>query len=242
MPSASAIRAIVSAVTASYSPACSRVSPTGRSVSVLRGSSGATPGSDLRRRSRNGPTSLANRSARAGSAPSAIGSAQRAWNSACVPSSPGVAQSRIDHSSTRSFSTGCARQGHPGRGRDRAPTDQPQRLRGARRRVLDVLRLVGHHETPAVGGEPLHVAAHGGVGRQHEAVAVREGAPAAVVAVDGHAGREPGDLPFPVAQQRRRADDERRPGAEGAPAQVQGDERDRLAQPHVVGEARPEAE
>jgi hypothetical protein len=48
--------------------------------------------------------SRANRPPTPGS--SAIGSAQRARNSASVPSRPGVVQSRIDHSSTRSFSTG----------------------------------------------------------------------------------------------------------------------------------------
>ncbi len=69
MPSAAATAASVSRTTASYSPACSAVSPTAWSVSVFGGSSGAIPGSDLRRRSRNGLTSRASRRAAAGSSP-----------------------------------------------------------------------------------------------------------------------------------------------------------------------------
>ena len=76
------------------------------SVSVLAGSSGAMPGSDLRRRSRNGSTSWANRRATAGSTPLSIGAAQTLRKALREPSSPGVAQSRIAQSSVRLFSTG----------------------------------------------------------------------------------------------------------------------------------------
>ena len=62
MPSLEAILASVSRTTASYSVACSAVSGTTRSVSVLAGSSGAIRGSLLRRRSRNGRTTRASRS------------------------------------------------------------------------------------------------------------------------------------------------------------------------------------
>ncbi|CAM5370223.1 hypothetical protein STANM309S_02910 [Streptomyces tanashiensis] len=106
MPSASAIAASVSRTTASYRPACSGVRETVRSVSVFGGSSGAMPGSDLRLRSRKGRTSAASRSAAPGSRPPSTAAANRVRNAPRPPSSPGVVQSRIAHSSERLFSTG----------------------------------------------------------------------------------------------------------------------------------------
>ena len=64
------------------------------------------PGSDLRRRSRNGSTSCANWRALAGSSPDSIGAAQTLRNASSEPSRPGVVQSRIAQSSVRWFSTG----------------------------------------------------------------------------------------------------------------------------------------
>ncbi len=64
------------------------------------------PGSDFRRRSRNGRTSAASRSAAAGSSPPSTAVAYRVRNVPRRPSRPGVVQSRIAHSSVRLFSTG----------------------------------------------------------------------------------------------------------------------------------------
>ncbi len=64
------------------------------------------PGSDLRRRSRNGPIRSANCLAFVGSRPDSIGAPHTRRNACRLPSNPGIAQSRIDHSSVRSFSTG----------------------------------------------------------------------------------------------------------------------------------------
>jgi hypothetical protein len=60
-----------------------------------------------------------------------------------------------------------------------------------------------------------------------------------VVAPDRDAGREPGDLPFPVGEQGRRAHHER---GTRRPVQVERDDRERLPQAHVVGEDRAETE
>ncbi len=88
--------------------------------------------------------------------------------------------------------------------------------------------------------QQLGVVAHRAVGREHEAVAdAGEVAGAAVVAAYGHSRGEPADLRLPVAQQRCRADDE---GRARTAVQVQRDQRHRLAQPHVVGEAGTESQ
>ena len=92
--------------------------------------------------------------------------------------------------------------------------------------------------------EGLVVEPHGAVGRQHEAVVESaEVAAGAVEAAYGDAGCEPVDLVLPVAHQAGRADHQRRPGRQPAkaPVQVQRDQGDRLAQPHVVGQAGAEA-
>ena len=64
------------------------------------------PGSDLRRRSTNGLISSVNCRVTAGSTPASTWAAHRLRNASRLPSSPGVAQSRIAHSSVRLFSTG----------------------------------------------------------------------------------------------------------------------------------------
>jgi hypothetical protein len=71
-----------------------------------------------------------------------------------------------------------------------------------------------------------------------ELVAVAVGA---VPAEDLQRGREPPDLALPVAQHRGGADDERGEALAGPPEEV-GHELQRLAEPHVVGEQRAEAE
>jgi len=63
-----------------------------------------------------------------------------------------------------------------------------------------------------------------------------------MVGVDPQARCEPGGLPLPVPDQRHRAQQQRRAdrGAVGAVGRLQGQQLHRLAQPHVVGQARPE--
>ncbi len=111
IPSLAPITAIASSTAAWYSEACSRVRATGWSVSVFGGSSGAMPGSDFLRRSRNGRTSAASRATAASLPPSSscwcsTGRAWRARKAVSGPSSPGVVQSSSAHSSERLFSTG----------------------------------------------------------------------------------------------------------------------------------------
>ena len=58
-----------------------------------------------------------------------------------------------------------------------------------------------------------------------------------------HPGGEPAHLGLPVAEQRGRADHERRPGRARLPAvEVERDEGERLAEAHVVGQHGPEPE
>ena len=64
------------------------------------------PGSDLRRRSRNGPIRSANCRVLVSCTPASIGEAQTRRNACRLPSSPGITQSRIAHSSVRLFSIG----------------------------------------------------------------------------------------------------------------------------------------
>ena len=60
---------------------------------------------------------------------------------------------------------------------------------------------------------------------------------AAVVPPDRHVRGEAGQLPLPVAEQRRRTHHQRRPRLQRPPVQVQRDHLHGLAQPHVVGQA-----
>ncbi|CAM5691953.1 hypothetical protein SAFG77S_04044 [Streptomyces afghaniensis] len=109
-----------------------------------------------------------------------------------------------------------------------------------------MLGLVRHEHAPRHSGEPGGVQAHRAVRGEHELPVGQavEAAPRAVEAPHGCAGGEPLDLPLPVAHQGRRADHQGGPGGPGVglPVQVQGDECDRLAEPHVVGEAAAEAQ
>ena len=106
MPCLVSIASIVSRTIASYSVTCSAVSGTNRSVSVLRGSSGAMPGSVFLRRSRNGRIRAANLAVASASRYRSTGTATRRVNASRWPSRPGVVQSRIAHSSDSRFSTG----------------------------------------------------------------------------------------------------------------------------------------
>ena len=119
---------------------------------------------------------------------------------------------------------------------------RPQLARGPRQRVLRVLRLVGDHQAPADLGEPGRVPQHHAVGDQDDLVdgQILQVPAAAVVAADRDVGGEPAHLALPGAEQRRRADHERRSRFGLPPVQVQRDHLDRLAQPHVVGEAAAE--
>ena len=86
-------------------------------------------------------------------------------------------------------------------------------------------------------GQGLGVPADDAVGGDHDLVAAEavEVPTGPVEAAGRHAGGEPGRLPFPVGEDRRRADDEGRAAAVPA-GQVQGQDLDGLAQPHVVGQ------
>ncbi len=64
------------------------------------------PGSDLRRRSRNGPIRSANWRVLVSCTPASIGLAHTRRNAWRLPSSPGITQSSTDHSSVRLFSIG----------------------------------------------------------------------------------------------------------------------------------------
>ena len=109
-----------------------------------------------------------------------------------------------------------------------------------------MLGLVGAHQAPFDFGEGLGVAAHGGVGGEDELVLVDavKAAVGAVEAAHRSAGGEATDLGGPVRHERGRADHERRSGggAVRLACKMMGDERDGLAQAHVVGQARAEAQ
>ena len=93
---------------------------------------------------------LRNRAVTAGSTPASIGAAQIRRKALRLPSSPGVAQSRIAHSSVSSFSTGV-----PVRATRAARRDRAQRAGGRRAGVLDVLGLVGDDQVPGDLGQRL---------------------------------------------------------------------------------------
>ena len=168
------------------------------------------PGSDLRRRSRNGPIRSANCRALVGSRPDSIGAPHTRRNACRLPSSPGIAQSRIDQSSVRSFSTGVPVSA------TRARLGIGPQVAGRRRAgVLDVLRLVGDDQVPRHRGQGGVVAPHGAVRRQHEpavaAASTELARPSPWKRRTGRPGANRADLGLPVAEQAGRADDERRP-------------------------------
>ena len=127
----------------------------------------------------------------------------------------------------------------------------PGGARGLAVGVLDRLRLVEHGVVEVLLDELLAVDAQERVGGHHDVgvAEVRE-QPATLLALDVaehddlQVGREPGGLLFPVGDNRRRRDDQR--GAVGLPRLhlllQRGQRLDRLAEPHVVGEAAVQAQ
>ena len=113
-----------------------------------------------------------------------------------------------------------AGEGHPGGG-GKGP-GRPRRLGG---RVLDVLSLVERQAAPADPGQQVPVTGQEAVGGEHQVGltgGLGEGgadlAGGAVVDVDGEAGGEALRFPLPVADQRHRADEQRRRRPTPAPA------------------------
>ncbi len=139
-----------------------------------------------------------------------------------------------------------------GRARERGPPRGPQAAHGARLgrgRVLDVLRLVEREVLPVHLGEQRAVAVRERVRRDEEVDARKEApellaarAAGAVVDGDPQRRREARGLRHPVLRDGGRADEERRadPLAGLLGAEKRREELDRLAEAHVVREARPE--
>ena len=119
-----------------------------------------------------------------------------------------------------------------------------------RLRVLDVLCLVEDDPRPRYVREDLHIAVEEGVARDHDRVFERllperlaPGSRDAVVNHDGQARREAGRLLLPVPDDRGRADQQDRAPVVRLPVPLHERERlDRLAEPHVVGQACAEAQ
>ncbi len=205
------------------------------------------PGSDLRRRSRNGPIRSANWRALVGSRPrldrgrphlaEGVAAAEQARGGP-VEDRPQLGEVVLDRGPG---------QGDPGGG---------GMVRSARaveeRAFLTCWASSATTRSQAIAPSAVGVAAHGAVGGQHEAgVGAARGTGRVEVARPPpwkRRTRDPGgeaaDLGLPVAEQAGRADDQgrarRRRGS--VPVQVQRDEGDGLAQSHVVGQAAAEAE
>jgi hypothetical protein len=98
--------------------------------------------------------------------------------------------------------------GSSGQGDPVARAQPFRRFRGLRQAVLDRLGLVQHHPPPLVTGEFLDVTGRGGVGGDDQVGLAQLAAELfptqalrPMVRVDPEAGREPGGLPLPVADQ-----------------------------------------
>ena len=122
----------------------------------------------------------------------------------------------IDHSSASRFSTGV-----PVSATRCAAPQPPRRLGGPRQAVLDRLRLVEHHPAASrIRPSSSMSRVRGGVGGDDQvgvaASRSRSASPRsrspAVVGVDPQPGSELRRLPLPVADQRHRAQQQRRPG------------------------------
>ena len=145
----------------------------------------------------------------------------------------------------------------PGSSRSSSP---PERLRLLHSRVLDGLRLVEHKHIPVHALEQLDAQRHGvrrdaQRGKLLAQLVVGNGAPFLVHDPGGFAvehevvqvGSELLQLAFPVSQKRCGHDEQRADAAVlawdlGAQAFEEGEHLKRLAQAHVVCQARPEAE
>ena len=116
--------------------------------------------------------------------------------------------------------------------------------------VLDVLSLVGDDQAPGDRGQGARIAPDRAVGGEDEAGVgggvgrgeVGERASAAVEAADLDTRGEAADLCLPVSEQGGWTDHQGRAGAGSGAMEMEGDQGDRLAQPHVVGQAGTEAE
>jgi hypothetical protein len=104
--SADSIRASMSATVAWYSDACSGVRLHHTFISILSGRSEMIDRSVFTRRRMNGPVSRFSRSAASSSPCRSTGTAKLVRNFSAGPSSPGLVNSMIDHSSPSRFSTG----------------------------------------------------------------------------------------------------------------------------------------
>ena len=173
----------------------------------------------LSRRSTNGPVSRRSRAAASSSPCRSIGSAKRCLNDAALPSSPGLANSRIDHRSASRFSTGVPVTAIRAAGGDRA--DRGGLLGG---RVLDRLRLVDDHPAPVDPPQDRRVAGGERVRGDHQVAAgdgrgegLAAGPLGAVVDVHPQVRGEALRLPLPVADQRHRADEQGRADRASSP-------------------------
>ena len=160
-----------------------------------------------------------------------------------LPSMPGLRNSKIDQSSPRWFSIGV-----PLMARRCRAAEQAGGLGRLAVGVLDRLGLVEDHVVELEVGQLGDIGAERAVGgddqvvlgeRLAQGVAARAG-----VVEHAEPGRELGGLLDPVEDQRARHDRQRRSLglAAGSPPLEQGQDLDRLAQTHVVGEDAAEAE
>lgn len=145
---------------------------------------------------------------------------------------------------------GVVLHGRAGQGEAGLRLDALDRARAHGGRVLDLLRLVQYAEAEVHVFQPVDVPAHLRVGGdEHVHVLHVLGLAAAVVLPAGedhgaHVRRELLDLRLPVVDQGRRRDDQARHAAHRLiPPLDEGEDLDRLAQAHVVGEhaAHPQA-
>ena len=123
---------------------------------------------------------------------------------------------------------------------------RPGRLGTAGQRILHLLGLVQHHRAPLGLAQQAAVSRQQRVGGEHDVVALElldvARAVGPVMDDDRQVGREPVELAAPVPEHGRRADDQRRPLSTVAPVQQVGDQLHGLAQAHVVGQQRAQAQ
>ena len=127
--------------------------------------------------------------------------------------------------------------------------DRPHAFRRLRPRILNRLGLIAHHVIPLHPGQIREVSPDHAVGGNHQIrlvclgkQLVALGPVRAVVDHHLHPRDEAGGLARPVAHDRGRGNHQRRPGAAARRLlyREQGEELQRLAQPHVVGKHCPE--
>ena len=199
------------------------------------------PGSDLRRRSRNGPISSWNCARLAGSTRRTRSARPTPCGTRCgCRAGPGVAQSRIAHSSVRLFSTGVPVSATRARlGIDRSARAVEERA------FLTCWASSATTRSQRASASAACVAPHRAVGGEHEARGRHRPASAGRRGSGGPArpARTGGSRP-PSCRAARPG----RPRGSGAVApasiavQVEGDQGDRLAEAHVVGQAGAEPE